>query len=315
VSTTSTERRQRRATRDPSDQDRSRLVGHHRVTPYVLAAPSIVVVAVLLAFPVLYALWGSLFDADSIGGPQYFVGLRQYVDLFSDEDFLWSISRTAVFVTGTLVLGLAMGVAFAFPLNRAAGKLRFLRGLTIVPYLVSGVTTAVIFRLILNRDFGQVNRILEFFGIPSLSWFSDPNLAMLASVGAQVWSDLPLVILLILGGLQTIDTSLMDAADVDGATGWQRAWRISLPLVTPQLALATVLLSYQALTSLGVIVALTGGGPVNATRTLPIALYETAFLELETNEALAIVIVILALNAALTLVYVAISRRYDLEGR
>jgi ABC-type sugar transport system permease subunit len=68
-------------------------VGHHRVTPYVLAAPSIVVVAVLLAFPVLYALWGSLFDADSIGGPQYFVGLRQYVDLFSDEDFLWSISR------------------------------------------------------------------------------------------------------------------------------------------------------------------------------------------------------------------------------
>ncbi|MGF1667317.1 MAG: carbohydrate ABC transporter permease [Acidimicrobiia bacterium] len=315
MSTASAERRLRRPAGDPGDQDRSRLVGHHRATPYVLAAPSIIVVAVLLAFPVLYALWGSLFDSDSIGGPQYFVGLRQYVDLFSDEDFLWSISRTAVFVGGTLVLGLGMGVAFAFPLNRAAGKLRFLRGLTIVPYLVSGVTTAVIFRLILNRDFGQVNRILEFFGIPSLSWFSDPNLAMLASVGAQVWSDLPLVILLILGGLQTIDTSLMDAADVDGATGWQRAWRISLPLVTPQLALATVLLSYQALTSLGVIVALTGGGPVNATRTLPIALYETAFLELENNEALAIVIVILALNAALTLVYVAVSRRYDLDGR
>jgi multiple sugar transport system permease protein len=156
--------------------------------------------------------------------------------------------------------------------------------------------------------------VLQFFGIPELSWFSNPNLAMLASVGAQVWSDLPLVILLILGGLQTIDPSLQDAADVDGATGWQRASRISLPLVTPQLALATVLLSYQALTSLGVIVALTGGGPVNATRTLPIALYETAFLDLETNEALAIVVVILALNAALTLIYVAISRRYDMEG-
>lgn len=312
---TATKKRRTRAPSDRNTQDQARLVGHHRLTPYVLAGPSIVVIAVLLAFPVLYAAWGSLFEADSIGGPQTFVGWRQYTDLFSDPDFLWSVSRTLVFVGGTLVLGLAMGTVFAFPLNRAAGKLRFLRGLTIVPYLVSGITTAVIFRLILNRDFGQVNRVLEFFGVPSLSWFSDPTLAMMASIGAQVWSDLPLVILLILGGLQTIDHSLMDAADVDGATGWQRAWRVSLPLVTPQLALATVLLSYQALTSLGVIVALTGGGPVDATRTLPIALYETAFLDLDTNQALAIVMIILAMNGALTLAYIAVSRRYDLEGR
>ena len=79
------------------------------------------------------------------------------------------------------------------------------------------------------------------------------------------------------------------------------------------MALATVLLSYQALTSLGVIVALTGGGPVDATRTLPIALYETAFLDLRTNEALAIVVVILGLNAALTLLYVGVSRRFNME--
>jgi ABC-type sugar transport system permease subunit len=120
-------------------------------------------------------------------------------------------------------------------------------------------------------------------------------------------------VLLILGGLQTINPELLDAAEVDGATGWHRAWRISIPLITPQLALATILLSYQALTSLGVIVALTGGGPVNATRTMPIALYETAFIDLETNEALAIVVVILLFNALLTLGYVAVSRRYGLD--
>jgi len=314
LSVRSTERPPRSRAKASAGEDRTKLVGHSRLTPYVLAAPSIVVVSVLLAFPVLYALWGSLFDTDSIGGPQRFVGIDQYTRLFTDPDFLWSINRTVVFVTGTLIVGLTLGIAFAFPLNRAAGKLRFLRGLTIVPYLVSGITTAVIFRLILNRDFGQVNRVLEFFGLPEMSWFSNPNLAMLASIGAQVWSDLPLVILLILGGLQTVDPSLTDAADVDGATAWQRTWKISLPLVIPQLALATVLLSYQALTSLGVIVALTGGGPVNATRTLPIALYETAFLHLRTNEALAIVVVILALNAGLTLVYVGLSRRYDMVG-
>jgi multiple sugar transport system permease protein len=90
--------------------------------------------------------------------------------------------------------------------------------------------------------------------------------------------------------------------------------KVSIPLISPQLALATILLSYQALTSLGVIIALTGGGPVDATRTMPIALYEAAFIELDTNKALAIVIVILIFNSLLTLGYWGLSRRYDLDG-
>lgn len=271
-------------------------------------------VTALLLFPVLYALWGSLFDTEFIGGPQFFVGLDQYVDLFQDPDFVWSVTRTLMFVIGVLAIGIPLGLAFAFALSRATGKLRFMRGLTIVPYLISGIATAVIFRLILNRDFGEVNRVLGLFGIEDLAWFSDPTLAMLASIMAQVWSDLPLVILLILGGLMTVDRELLDAADVDGATGWKRAWRISIPLIIPQLSLATILLSYQALTSLGVIIALTGGGPVDATRTMPIALYDAAFIDLETNKALAIVIVILIFNALLTLGYWGLSRRHDLEA-
>jgi multiple sugar transport system permease protein len=290
------------------------LTGNRAFTPYVLSLPAIFTVSALLAFPVLYAVWGSLFDTEFIGGPQRFVGLRQYTDLFGDPEFLRAIGRTFVFVAGVLAMGMALGLVFGFALNRAASNLRWLRGVTIVPYLISGVATAVIFRLLLNQEFGQVNRVIEFFGLPGPAWFSNPNLAMLAVVIAQVWADLPLVVLLILGGLQTIDPQLLDAAEVDGATGWQRAWKISVPLVAPQIALATILLSYQALTSLGVIVALTGGGPVDATRTLPIALYETAFLDLETNEALAIVVVILLLNAVLTLGYVRITRRYDLES-
>jgi multiple sugar transport system permease protein len=295
--------------------DRNSLIGHGKATPYFLSGPSILLITALLAFPVVYAIWGSLFAADSIGGTQYFVGLDQYSELLQDPSFRSSIAKTLIFVGGVLILGMALGLFFGFALHRATGKLRFLRGLTVVPYLVSGIATAVIFRLILNRDFGQVNRVLEFLGFPAISWFSDPNMAMLASILAQVWADLPLAVLLILGGLQTVDHELLDAANVDGATGWTRAWKVSIPLITPQLALATILLSYQALTSLGVIIALTGGGPVNATRTLPIALYETAFIDLETNRALAIVIVILLFNALLTLAYVRISRRFDLDER
>lgn len=308
------EPRRRRRRRSTVRADRSSLVGHSRSTPYLLSGPSIFIVTALLVFPVVYALWGSLFDTEFIGGPQHFVGLGQYIDLFGDSAFLWSLSRTLIFVAGVLVIGIPLGLVFAFALSRTTGRLRFMRGLTIVPYLISGIATAVIFRLILNRDFGEVNRVLGLFGIEDVAWFSDPTLAMLASMLAQVWSDLPLVILLLLGGLMTVDAELLDAADVDGATGWKRAWRVSIPLIMPQLALATILLSYQALTSLGVIIALTGGGPVDATRTLPIALYEAAFIDLETNKALAIVIVILVFNALLTLGYWGLSRRYDLEA-
>jgi ABC-type sugar transport system permease subunit len=300
----------RRRPKKRGGPDTTSLVGGSKVTPYVLSAPSIIMISALLAFPAVYAVWGSLFDAEFIGGPQSFVGLKQYVDLFSDPEFLASILRTCVFVGGVLVIGMALGLIFGFALNGAAGRLRFLRGITIVPYLISGIATAVIFRLLLNSEFGQVNQVLDLFGISGLSWFSDPKMAMLASILAQVWSDLPLAVLLILGGLQTIDPSLNDAAMVDGATGWKRAWKVSIPLITPQLVLATILLSYQALTSLGVIVALTGGGPVNATRTLPIALYQTAFIDLRTNEALAIVVVILLFNGLLTLAYVGFSRKY-----
>jgi multiple sugar transport system permease protein len=305
-------RRFRRPRRSVAVEDRTTLVGHSWFTPYLLPGPSILMVSLLLAFPVVYAIWGSVLDTEFLGGPEEFVGLQHYIDLFQDSDFLWTIARSMIFLTGSLVLGLALSLLFAFALNKAAGYLRFLRGVTIVPYLVSGVATAVMFRLLFNTEFGQVNRTLQFFGIEGPAWFASPTFAMAATIIAQVWSDLPLGVLLLLGGLQTIDPTLLDAADVDGATGWQRARYVSIPLITPQLALATAWLSYSTLTSLGVVLALTGGGPVNATNTLPIELYETAFQDLALNEALAIVIVILALNALLTLIYVQMSRRFDI---
>ncbi len=269
-------------------------------------------VLVLLAFPTMYATWGSLFNTDRIGGEPYFVGFEHYIDLFTDPDFLWSINRTAVFVLGCLVVGMSLATVFAFALNKAIGGLRFLRGLTILPYVVSGVAAAVMFRLLFNNDFGWVSRFLALFGIENVQWFINPALAMFVVIIAQVWTDLPLAILLILGGLQTVDPTLLDAADVDGASGWTRAWRISLPLVTPQLVLATIWFSYSTLTALGVVLALTGGGPLGATRTLPVILYETAFRNFQTYPALAIVVVVLVLNAVLTLLYFLLGRRFDI---
>lgn len=292
--------------------DRNSLIGHRRATPYLLSGPAILTVSGLLAFPVLYSIWKSLFYAEFIGGQEDFVGIQNYLDLLTSRDFLWSLSRTGIFVGGSLLLGISLSLIFAFALNGVGKRLRFLRGITIVPYLVSGVAAAVMFRLVFNQEFGFVNRTLEFFGIDGPQWFASPTLAMVAVVIAQVWTDLPLAILLILGGLQTVDPSLLDAAKVDGATGWRRAWKVSIPLVTPQLVLAIVWFSYATLTSLGVVLAMTRGGPLNATTTLPVFLYQMAFAELRYNEALALVIIVLAINALLTILYVSAARKVDL---
>jgi ABC-type sugar transport system permease subunit len=136
---------------------------------------------------------------------------------------------------------------------------------------------------------------------------------MVVVIFTQVWTDLPLTILLLLGGLMTIDRAYLDAALVDGATGWTRARHVTIPLLAPQILISTVWLSYSTLTGLGVVLALTGGGPLKATQTMAMEMYTVAFRSLEFNRALALATFILILNAALTLGYVLIGRRYEYD--
>ena len=267
-------------------------------------------VSAILAFPVLYGVWQSLFRAERIGEPEEFVGLQNYIDMFASDAFWHALNRTVYFVVGCVVVGLALGLVFAFALNRVVKRLRFLRSVAIAPYIISNVAAAVMFRLTFNNEFGLLNRTMTFFGLDGPAWLSDPSLAMIVVILCQVWTDLPLTILLLLAGLQTIDSSYLDAARVDGATGWRRAWHLSIPLISPQIMISTVWLSYSTLTGLGVVLALTGGGPLKATQTLPMEMYATAFTSLEMNQALAIATFILVLNAVMTLLYLGVARRY-----
>ena len=304
----------RRPDEPPRRQDNS-IVGHSRATPYLFSLPAIVLVALILAFPVLYGVWQSLYPRDSLADPAEYVGLLNYVDMFDSDAFWHSFNRSAVFVIGSVILGTVLGLFFAFALYRVVQRLRFLRALTVAPYIISNVAAAVMFRILFNGQFGLLNQAIEFltpFHAPS--WLANPSLAMGVVIFTQVWTDLPLTILLLLGGLMTIDRAYLEAALVDGAGGWKRAWHITIPLLAPQLLISTVWLSYSTLTGLGVVLALTGGGPLKSTQTMAMEMYTTAFRRLEFNQALAIATFILVLNAILTLGYVGIGRRYQYES-
>jgi ABC-type sugar transport system permease subunit len=298
---------------EPPGRDNNAIIGQRKSTPYLFSLPAILLVAAILGFPVLYGVWQSLYRRPSLGAPAEWVGFENYADMFSSADFWHSLNRTTIFVFGSLILGTALGLFFAFALFRIVGKLRFLRAVTVAPYIVSNVAAAVMFRILLNSQFGTVNQVIEFFGIDGPSWLANPTLAMVTVILTQVWTDLPLTILLLLGGLMTIDRSYLDAALVDGATGWSRARHITIPLLAPQLLISTIWLSYSTLTGLGVVLALTGGGPLKATQTMAMEMYTVAFRNLEFNQALAIATFILILNALITLGYVGIGRRYEYD--
>ena len=302
----------RRKTPSPG-RDNNAIIGQNRSTPYFFTLPAIILVAAVLGFPVLYGVAQSLFRAPSLGSPVEWVGFENYADMFDSADFWHSLNRTGVFVFGSLVVGTVLGLFFAFALFRVLGRLRFLRAVTVAPYIISNVAAAVMFRILFNSQFGSVNRVIEFFGFDGPSWLAKPGLAMAVVIFTQVWTDLPLTILLLLGGLMTIDKGHLDAALVDGADGWNRARYITIPLLAPQLLISTVWLSYSTLTGLGVVLALTGGGPLKATQTMAMEMYTVAFRSLEFNRALAIATFILLLNALLTLAYVGIGRRYEYD--
>jgi len=287
-----------------------RIVGwQHPWIAYLCSAPAMIIVALFLGFPVLFAAWQSLFDISPLSEEQPFVGFGNYTAVFSTPEFWSSLGRTGIFVFGVVVLGLTLSVIFGFALNRVVSGLRFIRGIAILPYIVSSVAAALMFRTMFNGDFGFPNQVLEFMGFEGIPWLSNGFYAMNVVIFAQVWTDLPLALLFVLGGLQTIDKQLNEAALVDGANGWRSALYISLPLIAPQLTLATVWLSFKAVTSLGTVLALTGGGPQDATQLLTLELVRLGFDEYDTGTAMAMVIIIFVLNAALTLFYLGLQRK------
>jgi multiple sugar transport system permease protein len=302
--------------KEPPRQDNNAIIGEHKSTPYLFSLPAIILVAGLLGFPVIYGVVQSFFRRPSLGADPEWVGTLNYGDMFSSEAFWDSLWKTGIFVFGGLIVGMVLGLIFAFALFKVVGRLRFLRAVTIGPYIVSNVAAAVMFRILFNAQFGTVNQFLEWFPFieEGPRWLADPAWAMVTVIFTQVWTDLPLVILLLLGGLMTVDNAHLDAALVDGATGFRRARHVTIPLLAPQILISVVWLSYSTLTGLGVVLALTGGGPLKATQTMAMEMYTVAFRNLEFNQALAIATFILVLNALLTLGYVQIGRRYDYEA-
>jgi multiple sugar transport system permease protein len=282
--------------------------------PYVLVLPIVAYEAVFILYPIFLGIRSSFYK-QPLGGQERWVGLANYARMFADPGF-WTVMRTTLlYMLAVVVVAVGFGLFAALVLNRQFRGRTIARGLMTVPWAFPDVPTVLIFLWMLNPNFGVMNVFSGFLpwveGNPT--WLLDRGLAFASVVLVTAWKGFPFYSLVILAALQSVPADLVEAARVDGASPRQAFFAVTLPVISPTLLLLTVLASIYSFKQFTIIWLLTGGGPVGATETIAIRIYNTAFRFYDFSYAgvLGVAGFVLALTVAL--VFLAIQRRQELE--
>lgn len=261
---------------------------------YGFIIPAALVVVAVIIFPWIFTLYMSVHEW-RIGGTRSYVGLANYIALFSDERFGWSILRTLWFtllaVVAPMVLGIVAAVCFhrRFPLRGLA------RTIFILPMMATPVAVALVWTMMFHPQLGVLNYILTSFGLPPSSWVYDASTVIPTLVMVETWHWTPLVMLIVLGGIASLPTDPYEAAKIDGANAWQAFRHITLPLLMPFIVVSLIIRTIDALKVFDTIFVITQGGPGTASETINIFLYLQAFAYYQMGYASAVVVVFFAI--------------------
>lgn len=275
---------------------------------WLLVAPAIACVLLIAVFPLGWTIWESLHHHDLrmpwLGHP--FVGLDNYLAIARDARFWAALGHTAFFTIVSVALELILGLALALALNRTFRGRGIVRVSVLLPWAIPTVVAGLVARFIFQSPSGIADLLLIKLGITHdpVVWLAGARSAWVPVILADVWKTTPFVGLLLLAGLQNIDTALYDAAAIDGASRWQQLWRITLPLLQPAVMVALIFRTLDAFRVFDLVYVLTGGGP--GTSTEPIALYTfTSLLQnLQFGYGAALSTVIFAITFVLALLYI-----------
>jgi len=222
---------------------RSRGLSEKRLA-FAMVSPSMVLIALVAAYPILYAIWLSLHEYSvRVAGLSRWAGLGNYQTALSNNDFWKALVTTLVFTTASVFLELVIGLAMAMAMHAAFKGQGLLRTVVLVPWAVLTVVTAIMWRTIFESPQGFVNQIL---GTDTV-WLGQEPQALIVIIIADVWKTAPFMALLILAGLQVIPDDIYEAAKVDGATAWQRFRKITIPLLMPAILVALIFRTLDAL--------------------------------------------------------------------
>ncbi len=274
-------------------------------TPWLLLAPALLAVALVVLVPVAQTVWLSLHEA-VLTRPRHrpFVGLANYAALLDDPLFWESLRNSFVWVAGAVGLQFALGFVAALLLNRSFWWRSAARALIVVPWALPSVIIGLTWTWMLDFNLGILNELGVRWGLLAepVAWLAQPGTAMPAVILALTWQGFPFFAVTILAGLQAIPQELYEAARVDGASRWQQFRHVTLPGLAGVIATALLLRMIWVANSLDVILVMTGGGPGTATHTLPLYAFLKAWsgLDFGYGSALAVAMTVLLLGIVIT---------------
>jgi len=275
---------------------------------YIFIAPTLIILTATAVYPMYFALVTSFhrwkLTRSITRGP--YIGLDNYTRAFEDDNFINSLRVTLGIVAISVPISVILGLIFALLLQRSTRLNIFTKTFLILPFTVAPALKGYLWRFMLNPDFGMFDRIVDIL-IPPLAgfvWLEKSFWALFMLSLTEIWGWAPLIALIFLGGLATIDQEVLDAARTDGANALQTMMYVTLPMLRPLILLITVLRIIFSLRLFDQVVTMTGGGPGNSTVTLNFFVYQNAFRFFDMGYASAVGYILMLLMFVMTYIYV-----------
>ncbi|MDR1640524.1 MAG: sugar ABC transporter permease [Clostridiales bacterium] len=274
--------------------------------------PAIAAVAFFAIYPLAYtgALSLQKFNLTS-GAPAKFIGLGNYVRLFSDSQFMNSLKVTAIYTIWGVLATMVLGVLLALLLNSKGKLVGFLRAVSLVPMLICSMALSVAWALVYNTNFGALNAILQALGLPTQNFLGTVKTALPSLIAIDVWQFTPYVMILTLAGLKGISPELYEAARIDGANQMQCFWKITIPSLRGVLVTTLVMRVIDTFKTFEKPLVLTNGGPAMSTDTINLHVFNTAFSSWDMGYGSAGSIVITLIIALFSAAFIRLSRKAE----
>jgi multiple sugar transport system permease protein len=276
----------------------------------VLLGPSLIGMTAFYILPVLSSFVLSFSKWDLLT-PIQWIGVGNYLTALVDPTVQQALRNTLTFILGYLPAVVAIGLGLALLLNRKLPGRTAFRAIYFVPVVTSWVAVSLVWKWLLNPQYGLINYGLALIGIKGPSWLFDPNWAMAGVVLTTIWKDVGFVTVIYLAGLQEIPENLGEASDLDGATAWQKFWSVTWPMLAPTTFFVTTISLISSFQVFDQVFIMTGGGPVGATTTMVQLIYKNAFSYGQMGYASAISWILFALIFAVTVAQNLLQKRLD----
>ena len=284
---------------------RSILVGWSFILPNFVGFALFTLIPVIAAFGLAFMKW------DGFNDPE-FVGIRNFIRLFRDDNFRIALLNTVLYAAGHVPLTLAFALGLALLLNQKLRGIAFFRVAIFFPYITSLVAIAIVWNMLFNPTSGPINQFLQLLGIAHPpGWTASTAWALPAVIITGVWRDMGYYMVLFLAGLQAIPGEYYEAASVDGAGGWRKFWSITLPSLRPTTFLVLVLLSVSSFKVFDLIFVMTQGGPGRATLVLSQLIYQDGIINGQFGYASAISLVLFVIVLVVTVFQFRIQQRRE----